>query len=933
MIKISLNMIDINLFTKKKSTLYPIIIFVVGIFVYLKTTAPDVTTGDSGELLASAYFLGINHPPGYPLYLLCAKLFSYICYLFYPLFFIAGINPSSIQDPFAFHVNFMSGIFTTCSMIVFYFIIIELIKNIYNKDSTVFNKNNEIYQTDQLEEENENHSEKLISFLNRFNNEIALFLSLCLGSINLIWSQSTNSEVYTLNLFLVSLVFWAMLKYMHKKDNRYLFLFSFLFGLSTVSHQSNLVFAPVFAFWIIYDKREKILRNNLILKMFLLFTLGLSVYFYMPIRSKAKPPLNWGNTSNMKNFVNHVLRKQYGQLVRKPSSSTILQAKRSTSNFIKQNIEIIKILYKNLTIPVSILVLLGLYELYIRKKQFLFFLLSHILFYSLVTIYITNFKLAKLSIYVNELFFIPILFLLLITNLFGIIFLISNVSFHFIKFIILLPVLLFSLNFHLNDEHNNYIIAEYTKNIFNHLKKNSRLFVMGDNTTFPLAYYHYVKGFRKDVLIIGEYGFVFQDVFKIHRVKEPIPEKFRRKIRDKIEENILLKDPSPIYYSYKADKKWPQGKTLENYGLIHKLINVDEDPKMLFYDFFSFRFDSMDNKNVYQDLMDRDMVSIFYYNLGNYLNNIGETILGSKYLLKSKFVSGTEYAKKRIHFNHATDYKKQGNYQKAIEELLKAIEVDPEYAKAHSLLGSIYSELGRNKEAIQSFQMALQSDPSNSKTWNNLGVEYNYVGNHQKAFDSFKQAIRIDPNNYQAYNNMAVKLEDFKKYNEAVQLYQKAIQLNPQYKDAYYNLGTLFLNANHLDRAEQLLKKAIEVYKEYADAYYNLGILYQKKKKYNNSIPYFRQAIKFRANFEKAHFNIGISYLWLKDYISAERFFKSAISLNSKSYISYKHLGNTYYYMNNMQKAYKAWKKALELNPKDKELQNNIRVLESKAQK
>ena len=46
--------------------------------VYLRTLAPTVAGGDSGELITVAYTLGVAHPPGYPLYTLLAKLFTLI---------------------------------------------------------------------------------------------------------------------------------------------------------------------------------------------------------------------------------------------------------------------------------------------------------------------------------------------------------------------------------------------------------------------------------------------------------------------------------------------------------------------------------------------------------------------------------------------------------------------------------------------------------------------------------------------------------------------------------------------------------------------------------------------------------------------------------------------------------------------------------------
>jgi len=71
--------------------------------------------------------------------------------------------------------------------------------------------------------------------------------------------------------------------------------------------------------------------------------------------------------------------------------------------------------------------------------------------------------------------------------------------------------------------------------------------------------------------------------------------------------------------------------------------------------------------------------------------------------------------------------------------------------------------------------------------------------------------------------------------------------------------------------------------------------------------------------------------LWLKEYREAEKNFKTAVKIKPNYYIAYKHLGNTYYYMQDLSLAYKEWKKAYQLNPNDKELKNNLQVLESQG--
>lgn len=62
----------------RNSLLIALMVCLFSFLVYLKTLAPTITGGDSGELITAAYTLGIPHPPGYPTWCLLGKLFSYL---------------------------------------------------------------------------------------------------------------------------------------------------------------------------------------------------------------------------------------------------------------------------------------------------------------------------------------------------------------------------------------------------------------------------------------------------------------------------------------------------------------------------------------------------------------------------------------------------------------------------------------------------------------------------------------------------------------------------------------------------------------------------------------------------------------------------------------------------------------------------------------
>ena len=62
----------------KKRRIVSIGLFLTSFLVYLKTLTPTIYAGDPSEFAATSYLLDISHPPGYPLYNLLSKLFTYL---------------------------------------------------------------------------------------------------------------------------------------------------------------------------------------------------------------------------------------------------------------------------------------------------------------------------------------------------------------------------------------------------------------------------------------------------------------------------------------------------------------------------------------------------------------------------------------------------------------------------------------------------------------------------------------------------------------------------------------------------------------------------------------------------------------------------------------------------------------------------------------
>ena len=93
----------------RPTSIFAFIVIFISFLFYLFTISPTVVVGDSGELITVAYSLGIAHPPGYPLFCILGKIFTFL-----PI------------GTIAFRVNLMNAFFSSISVLFIYLILLKI---------------------------------------------------------------------------------------------------------------------------------------------------------------------------------------------------------------------------------------------------------------------------------------------------------------------------------------------------------------------------------------------------------------------------------------------------------------------------------------------------------------------------------------------------------------------------------------------------------------------------------------------------------------------------------------------------------------------------------------------------------------------------------------------------------------------------------------
>ncbi len=191
--------------------------FLISFIVYFITTAPSVTLEDSGELAVAGDYLGVPHPPGYPLWTLCAfiftRIFRFVTYMGQP-------NP-------AWAIALMSGFFGAVAAGITAMLINKCSKELI---SHAFGSNDEKKMC----------CNKILS-LTCLVAAVSGSLAFAFSPVE--WSQSTIIEVYTLNSFFLMLIFLFIFKWLCKPSVKLLWLVAFLFGLGFTNYQVLLFMA------------------------------------------------------------------------------------------------------------------------------------------------------------------------------------------------------------------------------------------------------------------------------------------------------------------------------------------------------------------------------------------------------------------------------------------------------------------------------------------------------------------------------------------------------------------------------------------------------------------------------------------------------------------------------------------------------------------
>ena len=217
--------------------------------------------------------------------------------------------------------------------------------------------------------------------------------------------------------------------------------------------------------------------------------------------------------------------------------------------------------------------------------------------------------------------------------------------------------------------------------------------------------------------------------------------------------------------------------------------------------------------------------------------------------------------------------------QKAAKVYAKWLDSDPNDAEMRSRYGQVLREAGDLEESLEQARQLLAQGSSGENVaqtviaYNALGLTYYKMGKLDLAETAFRKAADLDAKSAFVWNNLGLVAFDRGHDQEAFLNFQKASELDPKYVQARLNKAVVYLDCGDYKHAREELVEAVRIDPNDAEAQVALGVAARGDGKLDvRGAPTSARSTS-SDDYAPALFNLGVLYMdFDKDKTKAKDF-------------------------------------------------------------
>jgi len=231
--------------------------------------------------------------------------------------------------------------------------------------------------------------------------------------------------------------------------------------------------------------------------------------------------------------------------------------------------------------------------------------------------------------------------------------------------------------------------------------------------------------------------------------------------------------------------------------------------------------------------------------------------------------------------------------------------------------------------AIVELTKAKEANPNSAVIYNGLGDAYNKQGVPLFAITQYEKSAELDSMNADVYNKLGKLYYKDRRYNDAAKAYARVVVLDPSNKTVLLDLSKMYMASRpkQYENASKYLKLYIDRFPKSDEAWgmYSEALFYLKQ--YPEAVDAAQHVLKIDPKSGKAWRYQAIAQFELKKFKESIESFKKLQQLDTMRVEDYFRLGDAYVDQKQTSAAVEAYESVLKLDPNQKEVYNKAAAI------
>jgi tetratricopeptide (TPR) repeat protein len=250
-------------------------------------------------------------------------------------------------------------------------------------------------------------------------------------------------------------------------------------------------------------------------------------------------------------------------------------------------------------------------------------------------------------------------------------------------------------------------------------------------------------------------------------------------------------------------------------------------------------------------------------------------------------------------------YIQNSEWQLALDELERAVEVYPDNEEAHFLLGFVYGQNSRYQEMVAEFDSSLKiSDKfeeeirmERGRHWKenfNQGIKAVDVNDLGRAERMLQKAIVIDSSKHDAHKRLATTYMKNDRLDEALEIYTQLLKIHPNEISLLLAASKVYLQKNQLKEAANHLEEVLHLEPQHRDGLSKLAEIADVLGQYEKAQQTYRKAVATYPHDRELILRFGIHHYQRSNFERSIQLFERVLELDAGDFEAISNIGNAY---------------------------------------